>query len=224
MVYSMITQMFSGEYYSAIVMLAATFALQIMLKALVWVFMTDRDLTDIKYKLKELQTENTILKLRINDVESATYQISETSDSDSDNETSEESCHEEYDSDNKYDEDSIDYLREDVTKLFNIITNMALYTQKNVVGPHNVEEFLDILANSNKKEFAIIMEEEFEKYMNNQCYYKNLMGYKSEYPDQINKQRMWLTTDIKEIIYATIKSKFEPITHTIPEDSMDSVD
>ena len=34
MVYSMITQMFSGEYYSAIVMLAATFALQIMLKAL----------------------------------------------------------------------------------------------------------------------------------------------------------------------------------------------
>ena len=215
----MVYSMFSGEYYSAIVMMAATFALQIMLKALVWVFMADRDLTDIKYKLKELQTENTILKLRMNDVESATYQISETSDSDN-----EESCHEEYDSDNKYDDDSIDYLREDVTKLFNIITNMALYTQKNIVGPHNVEEFLDILANSNKKEFAIIMEEEFEKYMNNHTGCKSLMGYKSEYPDQINKQRMWLTTDIKEIIYETIKSKFEPITHTIPEDSMDSVD
>ena len=157
-------------------------------------------ISNLQTKLKEIvqlhkKIEN--FQLRLNDIERTTYGL--------------------YDSETEN-------LHKDVKKLSNIIYNLALYTQNDSIGPHNIDDFLDILANNNKNKFDIIIEDEFKKYKKNKLKCYSPLKYNEEYSEQKNKQRMWVSTNINEIIYSTLRSKFEPIIDTGPIDFLFEVD
>jgi hypothetical protein len=114
----------------------------------------------------------------------------------------------EYDNDNDqiYDDSGIEYLKEDILNLYNIITNLSLYTQKKVIGPHNILEFINILEQDYTKEFTDMVNDEYESFKKD--------GLNDpEITTVMNKQKMWID-GLNEIIYEKLRDKFKHITKT----------
>jgi len=103
-------------------------------------------------------------------------------------------------------------MQEDIDSLFNIIRNLSLYTQKDVIGPHNVNEFLEILSKDNMDDFNYLVEHEFEKYKKDTS---RRLRYDPDYPEIVNKQRMWISMG-SHMIHSRLRESFESITNIEP--------
>jgi len=104
--------------------------------------------------------------------------------------------------------EQIKYDNIKISKIYNIITNLSLYTQRCVIGPHNVEKFIEILENDYLPEFNKIVDSDFEIYKNGD------IGYNPDLTELVNKHRMWIYEDIEDKIFTKLRNKFNSIVNT----------
>lgn len=143
----------------------------------------------------KLRNENMSLRIKLEDIERITFRVEDEYNIDSYN--------------------TIRYLNGSIDKLYNIITNLALYTQKDTIGPHNVKPFIKILEKDYFKELEEMYNQEFENFKiqhNTRGITKHKLHYKPELTEVMNKQRLWITGNIMEHIFSELRDKFEPIT------------
>jgi hypothetical protein len=165
----------------------------------------------IKEEVEKVKNENMVLRIRLEDLERINFRVdSEPSNSELDySDTESEST------DSKSSTElELEYLNESIDKLDNIIKNLALYTQKETIGPHNVKLFIKILEQDYSEELEELFNQEFEKFKIEHVTRSkvNKFMYNPNITELMNKQRMWVGGEINSKVFYELRSKFEPIT------------
>lgn len=158
----------------------------------------------IKDEVEKVKNENMILRIRLEDLERINFKIdSEPCESESESESVESTA------------SSQMSTQLELEKLNNVIKNLALYTQKKTIGPHNVNQFIKILEKDYSEELEELFDNEFENFKIEHVTRSkvNTFMYNPNITELMNKQRMWVGSEISNIIFLELKSKFEPITH-----------
>ena len=168
----------------------------------------------IKDEVEKVKNENMILRIRLEDLERINFKIdSEPCESESESESVESTA-------------ALQPIQRSGTaalqmstqleleKLNNVIKNLALYTQKKTIGPHNVNQFIKILEKDYSEELEELFDNEFENFKIEHVTRSkvNTFMYNPNITELMNKQRMWVGSEISNIIFLELRSKFDPIT------------